>query len=81
MKFAEAVAVGKKNEDAVADGIGHVNGAGAIERDRLRMIHSVFLERKQWFAFVSEFGDEGAAGSARKTSPSELVAIPEGWLS
>ena len=66
MKFAEAVAVGKKNEDAVADGIGHVNGAGAIERDRRRMIHSIFLERKQWFAFVSKFGDEGAAWVGEK---------------
>src|ERR1700678_532299 len=66
MKFAEAVAVGKKNEDAVADGIGHVNGAGAIERDRRRMIHSIFLERKQWFAFVSKFGDEGAAWVSEK---------------
>jgi hypothetical protein len=62
MKLAKAVTVGKKNEDTVAEWISHVNGARAIQGDRLRMIHSVFLERKQWLAFESEFGDEGAAG-------------------
>src|ERR1700678_2651007 len=61
-QFAKAVAIGKKNENAGADWISHVDRSAVVQRDRLRMIHPVFLEREKRLSFIGEFGDEGTAG-------------------
>src|ERR1700678_1077154 len=43
MQLAEAVAVGKKNEYAAANRVSDVDRSAVIDRNRLRMIHSIFL--------------------------------------